>query len=72
MRALQLDPREHLERFAEAHLVREDAAEAAVLQEPEPVNAVLLVRAQHGVQVPGQRLRLDGLRAVLRPRARLP
>ena len=44
------DQREGLHGLAQAHVVGEDATEAVVVQKREPVEAVLLVGAQGGLQ----------------------
>ena len=54
----QGEPREGLQGLAQAHLVGQDATETALLQEAEPVDALLLIRTQRALQ----RAKVDGLR----------
>ena len=49
------DPGERLQRFAEAHVVGEDAAELDVREVAEEVEALLLIRTQLGLDVVRQR-----------------
>lgn len=47
--------RDHLERFAQAHVVGQDAAEAQVFERAEPLIAVDLIAAQRGLERGGHR-----------------
>ena len=55
------DQRQHLQRLAEAHVVGEDAAQAMLPEEGEPVESGALVRAELGGEPGGYRRRLDPL-----------
>ena len=46
------EPGQGLERFAKAHLVREEPREPRVLEKTHPVYALLLVRSQDIVEGP--------------------
>lgn len=47
--------RDHLQRFAQAHIVGQDAAKAQVLKRAEPLVAVNLVATQRGLERGGYR-----------------
>ena len=47
--------RDHLQRFAQAHIVGQDAAKAQVLERAEPLIAVNLIAAQRGLERGGYR-----------------
>ena len=49
------DMRDHLERFAQAHIVGQDTAEAQMLKRAEPLVAVDLVATQRGLERGGYR-----------------
>ena len=49
------DMRDHLQRFAQAHVVGQDAAEPQVLERAEPLVAVDLIAAQCGLERGGHR-----------------
>ena len=54
-------PRERLQRFAQAHVVGQNAAELDLREVAEEIEAVLLIRAQLGLQALGQ---IDGRNAL--------
>ena len=64
--ALELQPRERLKSFSQAHLVGQDTAEAAAFEEAHPVDALFLVVAQRTFELVAERNRFEFGIAVLR------
>src|SRR5579871_3592918 len=62
----RVDERQCLERFTEAHLVRQDASKFVLAQELQPCHALPLVRTQHVFERPEWRAREFCLATLLR------